>query len=57
MVDSDTEQKLDTNPFVETDLYMAYIFEVRKVIISILQNRNYSINKRLIAVIELCIYV
>lgn len=57
MVNSDTNQKYDTNPFTETDLYMAYIFEVRKVILSILQNRNYSINKRLIAVIKFCTYV
>lgn len=53
LVDSKTKEKVTENPFKDND-YMAYLFEIRKIITNILQNRSYKINQRLLTVIKLC---
>ncbi|MEE0858843.1 MAG: flagellin lysine-N-methylase [Acutalibacteraceae bacterium] len=52
-IDCSNGERYAENPF-EKDSYFAYLFEIRNIIINILQNRNYNINKRLMAVITVC---
>lgn len=53
LVDSETKEEITKNPFKDND-YMAYLFEIRKIITDILQKRSYKINQRLLVVIQLC---
>lgn len=53
LVNSENKKKITQNPFKD-NYYMAYLFEIRRLITDILQNRNYKINQRLLTVIEIC---
>ena len=52
-IDCSNGEKYTENPF-DNGSYPAFLFEVRKIIIKTLQNRNYGINERLAVVIMLC---
>ncbi|MEE0930968.1 MAG: flagellin lysine-N-methylase [Acutalibacteraceae bacterium] len=53
LIDSETKDKITENPF-KNNYYMAYLFEIRKIITNTLQNRSYKINQRLFTVVKLC---
>ena len=53
----DSKSKAKYTPVVPDDPYLEYLYKVRDMIVDILQNKHYKINKKIACVIELCRFI
>lgn len=53
----DSESKVKYTPVVPDNPYLEYLYKVRNIIVDILQNKHYTINRRISYVIELCRFI
>lgn len=53
----DSKVKIKCTPSFPDNSYLEYLYRIRDIIIDILQNKNYKLNKKIICIIELCRYI
>ena len=53
----DSESKIKYTADFPNDPYLEYMYNIRDIIIDILQNRNYKISERIACVIDFCFYI